>query len=712
MLPPQVNRLCLDLNIFLGFGLVDNRQFFIQVPETVNENDINRLFQAVPDTVQSLHIGALRLGEYHFMGVRRDGLHFTKDKSVFLALHSKIRHLSLTYNDIGHLQGDSFDGFFISMPAALRFLHLGYNKLNEMNPNDLGLFLSKIPSTLETLGLCGNQLSTLNAELLENSLSMLPETLKGLDIGENGLLLLSPDEFAKILGGLPKTLTSLRVCEKGNNEISKPQFKGRFNRLPGHIELLSFSDSNLLNYSMSDFVEVLADLPETVTGLDLSHNNLGKKTTADLQYLLANVPPQIRLIKLNDNGLGCLEVTALRAVLSALAAQVWELDVSANGLDRLPYTQMQKVLSFIPSTVKQLITGSDEFRLRNDGALVSHTGLTQAGLFKSQKRFHHQPEFARLRLVMMQFIQSSQLPFEILLHIFSYVFCHATKAELITIGSSFSELIISSVPPLKITAQDEEQCIAAVKERINKLLPNDNCLDLSRCGLNRLKTRTGQQKFRSNLEALSKKVTTLNLRGNGFLFDDKTREVFVKLIGDIPEQINCLDLSDNGFEHLSADELAELFPSLPPTIQWVVLDHETPLSPAQQIEKRYWPESYLTLTEGAKDTVQGVRAILDDYTKGGSAFWRFVYGHWNRHHADEVTRLMHYIDKGLITEGEDLDYELEQIPLSKAAGSLARRFCFLSHQKQNPPHPPHPPLEDEVDKSMELQSFPLEKLKF
>ena len=73
---------------------------------------------------------------------------------------------------------------------------------------------------------------------------------------------------------------------------------------------------------------------------------------------------------------------------------------------------------------------------------------------------------------------------------------------------------------------------------------------------------------------------------------------------------------------------------------------------------------------------------------------------------------MHYIDKGLITEGEDLDYELEQIPLSKAAGFLARRFCFLSHQKQNPPHPSHPPLEDEVDKSMELQSFPLEKLKF
>ena len=103
--------------------------------------------------------------------------------------------------------------------------------------------------------------------------------------------------------------------------------------------------------------------------------------------------------------------------------------------------------------------------------------------------------------------------------------------------------------------------------------------------------------------------------------------------------------------------------------------------------------------------MQGVRAILDDYTKGGSAFWRFVYGHWNRHHADEVTRLVHYIDKGLITESEDLEYELEQIPLGNAAGSLARRFCFLSHQKQNPPL-----IEDEGDETLESQSFPLEKL--
>ncbi len=468
-LPPQVNRLDIDLDL--------NREQSFDVC-------INRLFKAIPDTVQTLHIGALGL----------DGLHYIQQESVFLALSSKIRHLSLTDNRLGQLQEDSFDSFFASMPAALRLLHLGYNGLNGMNSTDLGLFLSKIPLTLETLGLCGNQLSTLNAELLENSLSMLPTTLKGLDIGENGLLLLSTDDFAKILGGLHKTVTSLRVCEKGNNPISKLQLKERFNRLPGHIELLSFSDSNLLNYSMSDFVEVLADLPETVTGLDLSHNNLGKKTTTDLKYLLANLPPQICLLKLNDNGLGCLEVSALKAVLSALPPWVWELDVNSNGLDRLPYTQMQQVLGFIPSTLRQLITGSDEFRLRNDGALVSYTGLTQAGLFKSQKRFHHQPEVAKLRLVMMQFIQSGWFPIETISRIFSYVFCHATDAELLTIRSVCEALIISSVPPLKITVQHEAQCIAAVEERIKKLMPNDNCLDLSRCGLNRLESNAGQGK--------------------------------------------------------------------------------------------------------------------------------------------------------------------------------------------------------------------------
>ena len=53
--------------------------------------------------------------------------------------------------------------------------------------------------------------------------------------------------------------------------------------------------------------------------------------------------------------------------------------------------------------------------------------------------------------------------------------------------------------------------------------------------------------------------------------------------------------------------------------------------------------------------------------------------HWNRHHIGEMVRMVHFIDKGLINNMEDLRYELERIKLSNKAGSLACRFSFLAH---------------------------------
>lgn len=662
VLPPHVNTLHLN-NLIIS----------------PNQHKISQLFKNIPDTVQFLCVGKLKLGR----------LHFTNGKSVFSAMSSKVTLLNLVFNQLYRLGSDCFDSFFDSMPGHLKTLNLGHNEFNKKNTNELGLFLSKVPLTLEKLRLHGNQFSTVNAKSLANVLSVLPETLIELDIGENGLMLLAVEEFTTILNGLSKNITSLRVCEqdkKGAIRLSKEDLSTRLLNLPGHIKVLNVCESNLLGLSVMDFIDVVATL-ETIEGLDLSSNNLRKKRLiTDLIYLLSHLPRHIRMLKLNHNSLGCFELTDLKAILSALSPWVIELDVSNNGLDRLPYTQMRAVLTFFPNTVKYLITGSNEFTLRNDGALVPFTGISQAGLFKPQKRFYHQSEFASLRLVMMQLIQSSRLALETVLHILSYVL-NAIPAELKFIGYSLSTALISSVPPLRITSKQKQQCINAITQRIETVTNsidniNPYCLDLSRCGLNRLITKKSQRWFVAQIKALSHAITTLNLRGNGFLHDDRSREVFIALMKKIPRKIKCLDLSDNGFEHKTAEELANLFLHLPPTIQRVRLDHEQPISPLLQIAKRHWPETYLALTKGATNKLQQAHKLFNDY-KGKSALWRFLSGHWDHNHI-EVARLVYYIKKGLITSADDFSFELEQIKLNNETDSLARRFNFLTYHQLAP----------------------------
>ena len=76
--------------------------------------------------------------------------------------------------------------------------------------------------------------------------------------------------------------------------------------------------------------------------------------------------------------------------------------------------------------------------------------------------------------------------------------------------------------------------------------------------------------------------------------------------------------------------------------------------------------------------MQQVRAVLDDYTKGDSQFWRAVYFHWNRHNTAEVAQIVTRIDQGLITNISDVLSELNLIEKSNDIGSLAKRISFMA----------------------------------
>ncbi|WP_165483399.1 DUF5617 domain-containing protein, partial [Legionella jamestowniensis] len=88
---------------------------------------------------------------------------------------------------------------------------------------------------------------------------------------------------------------------------------------------------------------------------------------------------------------------------------------------------------------------------------------------------------------------------------------------------------------------------------------------------------------------------------------------------------------------------------------------------------------YRKLITQIDDDLLKAYCILKDYTKDDSPFWRFLYGHWNRHFSAEITNLVKKIEYGNITSLPQLLFELEQIPLQNFAGSLSRRLAFLSY---------------------------------
>jgi len=671
-LPPTVNHL--NLNDF---------PFMYAYPQEIPLPAylmVSELLKDIPDTVKYLKAKISYTNMYEMMHLNDDY------KTILSSINPEVVELDLANSDLYKLSIDCFNIFFDNLPKHLKALRLDYNKLYKKPYYELSHFLSLISPTLESLSLCGNQLSTLGAMELVSILSQLSDSnLIELDIGENGLQLLEINEFEAILQNLPKTITTLRVCEiiQANHiQILPVELSARLLYLPPQIKILSFSHSSFSGFSVKDFVEVLANLLETIEGIDLSGHDLTGIVLSDLIYLFSHLPCHIKILKLNHCRLGYLEMGDLKTILTSIAPWIKELHVINNGLDRLPYWEMREVLACFPNTIKTLITGSNEFASRNDGVLVPFNSLSEVSFFKPQKRLYHQKEFARVRLIMMQLIDFRGLSLDIVLQILAYVI-NGHPAELSRMRRSITTLIISCKPPREITLHDQNQCISAVEQRIAKWQLHDSCLDLSRCGLNRLQNAEIRKQIYAKISAIP--ITTLKLRGNGFLYDDKRKKVFIEVMKDIPGNIECLDLSDNGFEYKTAGELEELFFYLPAHIKKVRLGNESPISHTLQIARHQWPESYLEFITG--DTIselQQARKILNDYTKGDSAFWRFIYGHWERHHIEVVARLVRQIDDGLITNMEDLSYELGQIKLINEVGSLARRFSFLTSQQPVP----------------------------
>lgn len=678
-LPAHIESLDLgNLELFPGLFFEKNKVSFYNTP-FMKMFDALTLLENIPSSVKILGIGKLELGK----------LNSVDHQAAFCAIPRELETLRLHDNELAKLSEKAINSFFKSLSYNIKTLDLSNNQLNKMPVKKFGLFLSKTPRHIRKLILSDNELFTIDPKEFAFIISQLPDTLEELDIGENRLLEWEFNDLSHFLHALPANITSLRICQNRINRyqnnpfdlrtespsLSLEELSARLGCLPETIKRLDLSNCKL-GISVSDFILLLTKLSKTIEELDLGMNDFHKFPREDLGYLLAKLPPQIKVLKLNGNKLGTMELDSLKFVLANLSPDIRELDVSQTGLDRLPYVNIRAIWSYLPNTVKTLVTESNEFALRNDGALAPNMNLSQTGLFKTQKRFYNQQEFGKWRLLMMQWVLSGQLTWDNASIILNYVIGSMNINEYAHMRQILSQSIISSVPPRQHTRADEIKCLNVVDERIKLLKADDYYLDLSRCGLNRLETLTMRNNFIAKLIKLPQKINYVNLRGNGFLQDELSELIFMNLIKNFPKQIDNLDLSDNDFESKSAEKLEELFMSLFGKVNYVTLENETPISPELQIAKRKWPKSYFEIANGIQDHTELALKFLDDYTKKDSPFTRFFSLHLNRHHTVEAARLVDYIKRGLIPK-EDLFFELERIKPDNPIGSYAKRQGFI-----------------------------------
>ncbi|KTD16177.1 DUF5617 domain-containing protein [Legionella jordanis] len=613
-------------------------------------------FRAIPKSVIKLHARGFWYDSLNVLG-------------------RNIKILNLSHKEL-NLTQTKFSQLFKGLSEILTTLGLAFHDLGRKSPLELSALLSGLPQGLQVLSLQNNNLARLGAMNLSSVLSTLSPKIYEIDLGENNLLLMATDELTTALSGLPETVKSLRIWDKNPSGFLITDLLSRFHSIPSHIEELSFRDSNFVGFPIAEFSEALIYLPDFIIAVDFSDNKLHQKPPKEVALLLSKLRANVKTVRLKGNNLSSLSVDAFKEVFSTLPEHILELDISENGFDRLTSVHLNQYLGAIPSTVKRIILDGNKFTIKNDGTLIARPLVQHQSLFKTIDNFKYQKQFASLRLVLMQWtglMLSFNFDLFMVANILFYVF-NDSRTETMNMAGQLAVTLVSSKPPKEITTSVQQASLQVARERINALTRNETKLDLSRCGLNRL---DNFKIFRNLFKEIPISVTSLNLRGNGFHYDERTKKLLIVALQFIPEHVVYLDLSAHGFEHYSAEELKALFINLPATVELVSLADETPLSPAQQIAKRAWPDTYQTLTMDAPSFMHRARLLLDDYTKGGSWMQRFFSGHWNRHHAEEVGKILMQIDKGFITNADELFAELEQIPLSNEAGSLARRLSFL-----------------------------------
>jgi len=625
----------------VDFSLMEFRGSFL---------DLKTLCNAIPTNVTSFKVGINANILMNFLSW----------------LPRTIRHLDVSGSAWQPSQDANFLRVLTSRHQQLTSLNLSETNLGARNSVQLTSLLSQLPAGLKTLNLKGNNLlARIDSIYLGAAFSNLPLGIEDIDLSDNGLLLMDAEDFAWAIHGL-RHITRLRLCERNATTLRLEHLTQRFQAIPAHIHTLDFSDCNLFGLSVDEFCLLLQAISKTVTTLNLSSNVLTVRYHEDWTQLLASVPKHINTVLLEKNNFGCLDEEGLTEIFKRCPAHIKRLGLSHNGFSTLMITQLQQRLSGLPDVILDF---SDDNPLE-----VSTRALftDYRGLFKTHFVAKKQEQFAAL-LPLMQVIRAQQgLSLAMTQTILSFVVGGLSE----TMVQRLDKRIIAQTRPEMVTSEVLDLTIITINKRLEIAAQTQaTVLDLSRCGLNRIENL---DLFRQLFQIIPRRVKEINLIGNGFSQTKKTLAVFIEIIGDIPKRMTHLNLSHNGFESFNGEQLQALFVNLPPTVLTIALDDGKPLSPATHMGAHYWPSAYQTLLIPTVNLLQQARALLDDYTKGDSKFWRLFFLHWARHHTEDIVRLVMRIDCGVIIDVQDLLGELALIEPVNQVGSLSRRISFLN----------------------------------
>ncbi len=599
-------------------------------------------------------------------------------KNIFSAIPPSLTHLSLRTNQIfSAIPTNTLITAFAAFPETLTSLDISNNNTQFKVAEELAAILAAL-ANITTLNLADCHLFTKTEGDLIVLATSLPRRLSDLNLSNNSLNRKSGRELSNILTAFSCELTSLKMSKNELYELSGKALEQAFLALPDTLINLDLSGNKLHKQSAQELMLAWQGIRANISSLNLGKNGLYKKTAEELRIIFSALPRTLNTLILADNTLASLSLEELHIAFGALPGSI-TLDLRDNGFENSVSSELNNLLAALPDLSIRLAEG--RIIRKNNGTLRAYPQVARDNFFNSQAVFRHRSKYAPLRLVFMQMMLQGHLNLDSLLHLLDYLFPNTASSEINGLGYLASTRLLVSKPPQVITADVREECLSTVHERIAGLVEGDTHLDLTRCGLNRLDKEMLKQEFK----VIPRYVISISLRGNGFQHSALAREVLSKALPFIPTQIIYLDLSENGFERMTPEQLKQFLDPLPKNVRLISLSAATPLSPVKHIARAYQPTSYRQITERIENDLQKGRALLNDYTKGNSVFYRVATGHWNRHHVDNVAQIVALIDKGVIKQVSDLQESLEEIPLRNDNGSLARRLHFIAQMRPQLP---------------------------